>query len=151
MTERSVTITGTRSTGHRGPTEYTALFGEYLGPFADGAHFYVGGARGIDSLALLWLARNTEAGLTVVVPGTVEQQPEEARQAIVRVRDRLTDIVQLRAPELNTAAYHARNRWMVDHSAMTIGFPRAGQAQSGTWQTLTYTRDMGKPHLIVPV
>ncbi|MEU4652757.1 hypothetical protein AB0G32_02200 [Streptomyces sp. NPDC023723] len=146
-----MTITGTRSTGHRSRTEYAGLFGEYLGPFANCAHFYVGGAKGIDSLALLWLARNTGAGLTVVVPGVVDQQPEEARQAIARVRDRIAEVVQLRAPELNTAAYHARNRWMVDRSSMTIGFPRVGQTQSGTWQTLTYTHDEGKPHLVVPV
>ncbi|GAA4804900.1 hypothetical protein [Streptomyces ziwulingensis] len=146
-----MSITGTRSTEHRGLTEYAALFGEYLGPFANGAHFYLGGAKGIDSLALLWLARNTEAGLTVVVPGTVDQQPTRARQAVAQVRDRVTEVVQLRAPELSTASYHARNRWMVDHSTMTIGFPRAGQTQSGTWQTLTYTHDEGKPHLVVPV
>ncbi|MBT2415250.1 DNA-processing protein DprA [Streptomyces sp. ISL-12] len=151
MSKRSITVSGTRSVGHRSLTEYAALFGEYLGPFVEGAHCYVGGAKGIDSLALLWLARATEAGLTVVVPGTVDQQPEEARQAIARVRDRVTEVVQLRASELNAASYHARNQWMVDHSTMTIGFPRAGQRRSGTWQTLTYAHDAGKPCLIVPV
>ncbi|MBQ1089664.1 hypothetical protein [Streptomyces sp. B93] len=146
-----MTITGTRSTGHRPVTEYEALFREWLGPFEADAHFYIGGANGIDSLTLLWLAGNTDASLTVVVPGTVAQQPSEARQAITRVRTRVKEIVELGADTLNSDTYHARNRWMVDHTTMTIGFPRAGQLGSGTWQTLTYTRDQGKPHLIVPV
>lgn len=148
---RTVTITGTRDTRHRRLTEYAGLFGEYVAPFASDAHFYVGGAKGIDSLMLIWLAGNSDAALTVVVPGTVDQQPAEARQAIARVRDRISEVVELKAPELNSAAYHARNRWMVDRTGMTIGFPRAGQLQSGTWQTLNYTRDQGKPHLVVPV
>lgn len=148
---RTVTITGTRSTGHRSLAQYADLFAEYLAPWAEGAHFYIGGARGIDSLTLLWLAGNTSASLTVVTPGRLDQQPAEARQAVTRVQDRITEIVELAAPELNTTAYHARNRWMVDRTGMTIGFPRAGQLDSGTWQTLTYTRDQGKPHLIVPI
>ncbi|MER6531424.1 hypothetical protein [Streptomyces sp. NPDC001508] len=149
---RTVTITGTRSTNHRVLAEYANLFATYLGPFSPDAHFYIGGAKGIDSLALLWLAGNTTADLTVVVPGTVEQQPAEARQAIVRVRDRIREIIELRAPELRSPAYHARNRWMVDHSSMTIGFPKSDALPtSGTWQTLNYTRHQGKPHLIVPV
>nr|WP_268256777.1 DNA-processing protein DprA [Streptomyces spiralis] len=148
---RTVTITGTRSTGHKSLTEYAQLFSAYLGPFATGAHFYIGGAKGIDSLSLVWLAGNTQAALTVVVPGTVEQQPAEARQAIARVRERISEMVELAAPDLNSASYHARNRWMVDRSSMTIGFPLAGQLQSGTWQTLNYTRGQGKPHLVVPI
>ncbi|QIJ66535.1 hypothetical protein [Streptomyces sp. JB150] len=148
---RAVTITGTRSTGHRGPEEYAALFAGYLRPFADSAHFHIGGAKGIDSLTLLWIADNTAADITVVVPGTVDQQPAEARQAIARVRDRIREIVELRAPELGSPAYHARNRWMVDRSSMTIGFPKGEDPASGTWQTLNYTADQGKPRLIVPV
>ncbi|MGW5530218.1 hypothetical protein [Streptomyces xanthochromogenes] len=147
---RTVAITGTRATGHRTPDEYDALFAAYLRPFADG-HFYIGGAKGIDSLALLWLAGNSAARLTVVVPGTVTQQPAEAQQAIARTRDRIQDLVELGAPELDTPAYHARNRWMVDHASMTIGFPHADEPMGGTWQTLNYTAEHGKPHLIVPV
>ncbi|MEV5337509.1 hypothetical protein AB0K93_03360 [Streptomyces sp. NPDC052676] len=148
---RAVTITGTRSTGHRSLAEYATLFAGYLRPFADNAHFHIGGARGIDSLTLLWIADNTAADITVVVPGTVDQQPAEAQQAIARVRDRIKEIVELQAPELGPPAYHARNRWMVDRSSMTIGFPKGGDSASGTWQTLNYTADQGKPRLIVPV
>ncbi|WP_244187846.1 DNA-protecting protein DprA [Streptomyces regalis] len=148
---RTVAITGTRNTGHRSPDEYARLFTDYLGPFANGARFYIGGAKGIDSLSLLWLAGNTTADITIVVPGTVDQQPAEARQAVARMRGRIRKIVELRASELKSPAYHARNRWMVDHAGMTIGFPHGGEPSSGTWQTLNYTADQGKPRLIVPV
>lgn len=148
---RTVAITGTRRTGHRVLDEYARLFADYLGPFAEGAHFYIGGAKGIDSLSLLWLAGNTTADLTVVAPGTVDQQPAEARQAIARTRERIKAVVELGAPELKAPAYHARNRWMVDRSGMTIGFPFGDDPSSGTWQTLAYTADQGKPRLIVPV
>ncbi|MCX5385882.1 hypothetical protein [Streptomyces sp. NBC_00083] len=147
---RTVAITGTRETGHRSLDDYSVLFTAYLAPFADG-HFYIGGAKGIDTLSLAWLAENTEAHLAVVVPGTVAQQPAEARRVIVGVGARVRDVIELGAAELGTSAYHARNRWMVDHASMTIGFPHATQPSTGTWQTLNYTAAQGKPRLIVPV
>ncbi|WP_328313055.1 hypothetical protein OG432_24250 [Streptomyces sp. NBC_00442] len=147
---RTVAITGTRKTGHRSLDEYAGLFAAYLRPFAD-SHFYIGGASGIDSMTLLWLAGNTSAQLTVVAPGTVDQQPADARQAIARTRDRIKEIVELKAGELRTPAYHARNRWMVDHASMAIGFPNAQDPTGGTWQTLNYTAEQRKPRLIVPV
>lgn len=147
---RTVAITGTRKTGHRSLDEYGDLFAAYLRPFAD-SHFYIGGASGIDSLTLLWLAGSTSAQLTVVVPGTVDQQPADARQAIARTKDRVKETVELGAGELRTPAYHARNRWMVDRASMTIGFPHAAEPTGGTWQTLNYTAQQGKPRLIVPV
>ncbi|MFD8383285.1 DNA-processing protein DprA [Streptomyces sp. NPDC059679] len=150
---RAVAITGTRSTAHRDLASYAELFADYLGPFVDpNASFYLGGATGIDSLALLWLAGNASSQITIVVPGTVQQQPAEAQQAITRSRNRITEIVELRADRLDAPAFHARNRWMVDHSHMVIGFPLAGpQGTSGTWQTINYGAEQGKPHLIVPV
>ncbi|MEU9195371.1 hypothetical protein [Streptomyces hundungensis] len=147
---RTVAISGTRNTGHRAPDDYAILFMTYLGPFAE-SHFYLGGASGIDSLSLLWLAENSAAEITVVVPGTVDQQLSDARQAIARTRERIKEVIELNAGELDTSAYHARNRWMVDHASMTIGFPNAAEPTSGTWQTLDYTAQQGKPRLIVPV
>lgn len=147
---RTVAITGTRNTGHHSLDEYAALFADYLAPFAD-AHFYIGGAKGIDSLTLLWLAGNAEARITVVVPGRLDQQPAEARQAIARSQDRINDVVELKAVELKSPAYHERNRYMVDRSSMVIGFPHRDEPSSGTWQTLTYAAGLGLPRLIVPV
>ncbi|MEI5034195.1 hypothetical protein RB201_20125 [Streptomyces sp. S1A(2023)] len=83
---RTVTITGTRETGHKSLAEYADLFEQYLEPFVPAAHFYLGGAVGIDSLALLWLADRTTAAITVVAPGTLSQQPAEAREAVARTR-----------------------------------------------------------------
>lgn len=148
---KTVAITGTRETSHKSLTEYANLFEQYLGPFAPAAHFYIGGAVGIDSLALLWLADQTSASITIVAPGTMSQQPTEAQEAVARTRDRISEIVELAATELRSPAYHARNRWMVDRASMTIGFPHATEPSTGTWQTINYTADQGKPRLIVPV
>lgn len=146
-------ITGTRQTGHRDLSWYSDLFGRYLAPWATpDAQFYVGGARGIDSLSLLWLAGNSRSRLAVVVPSTVDRQPAEARQAIDRCRDRIAEIVELGAPELCTPAFHARNRYMVGRAQIVLGFPLAGpEGASGTWQTLNYAAAQGRPRLIVPV
>ncbi|MFD7381847.1 MULTISPECIES: DNA-processing protein DprA [Streptomyces] len=148
---KTVTITGTRETGHKSLAEYVDLFEQYLNPFVPAAHFYLGGAVGIDSLALLWLAERTTATITLVAPGTLGQQPDEARRAVDRSRDRISEIVELAAAELRAPAYHARNRWMVDRTSMTIGFPHATEPSTGTWQTINYTAEQGKPRLIVPV
>lgn len=146
-------ITGTRSTTHRELPWFRDLFCTYLAPFAtEDAHFCIGGAVGIDSLSLLWLAENSKSRITIVVPGTVEEQPAEARQAIAWCRDQIAEIIELRAAKLQTQAYHARNRWMVDRAALVIGFPLEGaEGSSGTWQTINYGASQGKPRLIVPV
>ncbi|MFK8847704.1 hypothetical protein [Streptomyces sp. Ac-502] len=152
----TIAITGTRSTGHHPDQWYATAFGSYLAPFAGPrAHFFLGGAEGVDSLALMWLAANSRSAITVVVPATVAQQPEAARAAVERSRSRITDIVELQSPGLHRTAYHARNRWMVDRSELTIGFPLAAPdgttSRTGTWQTLDYTASLGKPRLIVPI
>jgi hypothetical protein len=151
---RAVTITGTRSTSHRSLDEYRALFEEYVRPFTrPGVRFYLGGAKGIDSLGLLWLAGETEVDVTVAVPAKVADQPADARYAIATAREaeRLDELVELGA-ELHTPGYHARNRWMVDRSDFVIGFPRTGNsAGSGTVYTLDYAAEQGKPRLVVPV
>lgn len=151
---RTVTITGSRCTDHRSPEHFQKLFSLYLAPFAQrDSHFYIGGAVGIDTLTLSWLAANTRCSITVVVPCTVEAQPQEASQAI-RLWDtkrRLTEVVELGAPQLGSAAYHARNRWMVDHSEFVVGFPLDNDQSSGTWYTLNYAAGQDKPRLIVPI
>ncbi|MEV4252491.1 hypothetical protein AB0J52_04920 [Spirillospora sp. NPDC049652] len=150
---QTVTITGTRSTDHRPLDEYRRLFKEYLGPFA-GPHvqYYIGGAPGIDSLSLSWLASETDAAITLVVPARVTDQPADARLAITTVREagRLSDMVELRG-EARTSGYHARNRYMVDRSDLVIGFPRSGMPGGGTHYTLDYATSRNKPRLVVPV
>ncbi|MGW1682611.1 hypothetical protein [Saccharopolyspora sp. NPDC002376] len=149
-----MTITGTRTTGEVSDAELGELFDAYLRPFAtDEVRFYIGGAAGIDTATLEWLAVYTSARLTVTVPCTVPDQPASAAEAIGRwsQQGRLDEVVELRASERGTAAYHARNRWMVDRSEFVIGFPRGTDPASGTWYTLTYAADRGKPRLVVPL
>ncbi|SDU62841.1 DNA recombination-mediator protein A [Amycolatopsis marina] len=151
---RHVTITGTRSITAQAETQLTGLFDDYLRPFADpNATFYLGGAAGIDTSALDWLAEHTQAALTVVVPCTVADQPAVAGEAIHRWQrgGRLAGVVELRAEKLGSSAYHARNRWMVDRSGFVIGFPQGSDSTSGTWYTVNYAADQGKPRLVVPV
>jgi len=129
MEPREVTITGTRDTGHRQSDDYAALFACFIRPFASAATtFYLGGAVGIDSLALLWLAKETGS----------------------RLQKRLGELVEL-GLEARTAGYHTRNRWMVDHSSFVIGFPLSGTEGGGTGYTLEYAKEQHKPRLVVPI
>src|SRR5690606_19139709 len=100
--------------GHRALDEYRELFEQYVRPFAAPAtRFYLGGATGIDSLALFWLSGETQVALTVAVPAKVVDQPADARHAIATAREvgRLDELVGL-GGELRTPGYHSRNRWM---------------------------------------
>ncbi|GAY11432.1 hypothetical protein [Pseudonocardia sp. N23] len=153
--ERRVAITGTRSIGDAPDDRLAAAFDAYLRPFADSAaHFYVGGASGVDTAALQWLATNTEAALTVVVPCRIVDQPTGSANVIEALRDegRLADVVEMGATLLGKAAYHARNRWMVDHAGIVIGFPRGDESTGGgTWYTLNYAAEQAKVRLVVPL
>ncbi|MCG8417677.1 MAG: hypothetical protein MJE77_06995 [Proteobacteria bacterium] len=147
-------ITGTRKAEVRTETELEALFRRFVGPFADpAAHAYLGGAAGIDTLALSWLARNTESLITVAVPVRVAEQPRPAQVEIAAAAraGRLHELVELGHPAgLGDAAYNARNRWLVDRAELLIGFPLTTEDDgSGTWYTLGYAARQGIPRLIV--
>lgn len=153
---RTIAISGTRSTDHRPGDDFFDLFGEYLLPLVErpGVHVYVGGAVGIDTLALGWLARETEADITVAVPSTVADQPEPAQRQIeaAAVVQRLGRIVELRHPRFpSTEAYHARNRWMVERCRLLVAFPRAGAGSGGTQYTIDYASSLHVPRMIISV
>ncbi|MFG7946762.1 hypothetical protein [Streptomyces cacaoi] len=148
---RSVAVTGSRTTEHRPFAHYAALFERYLAPFAPGGHFHLGGMRGVGGLALEWLAERTDAELTVVLPGTLHDEPLDARRLVDRARERIAQIVELGASPVDADAYAARNRRLVDHTDMTIAFPVGTSRGSATWQTLEYTAEQGKPRLVVPI
>jgi hypothetical protein len=153
--ERSVAITGTRSIGDAPVDALADAFEAYLRPFAGpSTRFSVGGAPGVDTAALQWLAAHTDSALTVVVPCRVVDQPRGSAEVVERLRaeGRLTDVVEMGATLLGRAAYHARNRWMVDRCGLVIGFPRGDEsAGGGTWYTLTYAAEQGKARLVVPL
>jgi predicted Rossmann fold nucleotide-binding protein DprA/Smf involved in DNA uptake len=152
---RAVAISGTRRTKHLSAAEVEALFDRFLTPFIDtGTLVFVGGAKGIDTLALIWLVEQTVGRLCVVVPGTVEGQPEESQAAIEAAQAVATvDVVQLRHSEFpSTASYHHRNRWMVDRADLLTAFPRRNvESTSGTNYTIDYAAERGLPRIIVPI
>jgi hypothetical protein len=152
----AITITGTRGTRHRPAGEYYTIFTEYLSPFADQrAHFYVGGAIGIDALSLLWLSRETPSRVTVAVPGTISGQPDDAQQAIAIATSEgngRTEVIELaHEAHPSTESYYFRNRWMVDRSEFVIAFPHNNDHGRGTWYTADYAAGQGKPRLIIPI
>lgn len=152
MLTRGVTITGTRDVGGR-LEALRAGIEEFVAPFAGaGVRFHLGGAAGVDSVCLRWLAAETEAELVVVVPATLAEQPAEARSAVAEAvsAGRLTSLVEL-GLTARTDGYHARNRWMVDRSDLVIGFPLAVTEGGGTGHTLDYARSLGRPRLIAPL
>jgi predicted Rossmann fold nucleotide-binding protein DprA/Smf involved in DNA uptake len=152
---RPVVISGSRDTEHRPAADYEALFSEFLAPFVeDGTTVYVGGAKGIDSLALTWLTANTGARAVVAAPGTVSGQPAEAQAAIAAALQRSprVEVVELRHPEFpSAAAYHSRNRWMVDRARLLVAFPRVNNPSSGTVYTINYAVGQGLPYVVVPI
>lgn len=153
----AITISGTRSTEHRADTDYFRVFADLVAPYTQpgtAVRFYLGGAPGIDTLGLRWLAEQTRATLTVVVPATVAAQPEPAREAIraAGLAGRIDLVVELAQQDFpSTAAYHARNRYMVDNSELLIAFPLATGAEGGTLSTMEYAAERGLPRLIVPI
>jgi hypothetical protein len=149
-----VTITGARAVEHLSVEELVGVFEAYVLPFAVAeAEFYVGGAVGVDTAVLEWLAGETAAAVTVVVPRTVRDQPDVASAAIVKWSEagRLKELVELDIDEVGIDAYLARNRWMVDKSDLVIGFPRSGDQGSGTGYTLGYAASQGKALLVAPI
>ncbi|WP_245886061.1 hypothetical protein [Umezawaea tangerina] len=150
----AVTVTGARAVEHLTAEELVEVFEAYVLPFAvPGAHFYLGGAVGVDTAALDWLAEVSKADVSVVVPRTVRDQPDEAADVIVKWREagRLAELVELDTDEVGTDGYLERNRWMVDRSELVIGFPRSGDQGSGTGYTLGYAASKGKALLVVPI
>jgi predicted Rossmann fold nucleotide-binding protein DprA/Smf involved in DNA uptake len=146
-----ITITGTRDVPEAAG-DCQALF-EWMRPYAAAGHgFFVGGAVGIDTLALGWLV-SRRAPVTVVVPATVEDQPAAACGRIRQAeRAGLAEVVELHHPGFPEAeAFHARNRYMVDRSQFVVGYPLSGRDGGGTWDTLEYAASKGLPRLIVPV
>ncbi len=162
MTDRTkgltIAITGTRRVESRQET-LDELFTDVLTPFAQASSpdrgWLLGGAAGIDTLALHFLAGFDSGRLTVAVPVRCADQPAHAQAAIEQARaaGRVERIVELGHPEgIGQAAFTARNLWLVEHCDLVIGFPLSGKDDgSGTWETLEHAAELGKPYLVAPL
>lgn len=149
-THRLIAITSAREGTVSGDTLNANLLPFAVAP----AHFLIGGARGLDTDILLWLAKCSMSTITVVVPWTVEEQPYSSKLAINQLLDlNRIQVNELRSSSPSPAAYHNRNKYMVDRSSLVIGFPIHGNWESsrGTWSTLDYAKKQKRPRLIVPV
>ncbi len=124
-------------TGHRDYGDPAAM---YRGLDRIGARqFYFGGARGIDTDALIYVAETKPQSIrTVVVPNRLADQPVAARAAI---RQHATNIIELK----NTGPdrYQFRNQYMVNRADKTVGFYNY-TGRGGTYQTINYARSQGK-------
>lgn len=113
---------------------------------------YFGGAVGADTEALqaaLELRRGARPRLVVVVPDSLDAQPVRTRH----VSRRADEVIELRRPIVRAdrwGAYHARNRWMVDHASLVVAF-WDGHPRSGTAATVGYARRRGVAVRVVEV
>jgi predicted Rossmann fold nucleotide-binding protein DprA/Smf involved in DNA uptake len=154
-TTARIAITGTRTPGVD-EEELADLFRRYLAPFDGSASTWMlGGAGGIDTVALRWLTEHGRGDLVVAVPVTTADQPHEARAAIRRAEatGRLVQLEELRHPAgVGPEAFTVRNRWLVEQSEFVVGFPAtATEDGSGTWETVNHARSLERPVLVVPV
>lgn len=152
-----IAVTGSRELGPRARGDVIGAFDAFLLPFARlGAHWVLGGAAGIDTMVLDWLAGLGIPGnpIMVAVPVTVADQPREAQLAIRKASDRnqRVEVIELRhSSGAGPAAWTARNMFMVERSQLVIGFPATDTPDlSGTWETLAYARRRHRTLLTVP-
>jgi len=125
-------------TGHREYPDPAALYRGLNQLKAD--HYMFGGARGIDSDALEYLARTQPSSIrTVVVPNRLIDQPGEAQVIIKR---HATNVIELH----NTGPdrYFIRNKYLVDNSTRVQAFYDFRE-HGGTYQTINYANNRGKP------
>lgn len=154
MPQLRIAVTGTRAVPDTAPASVSATLADHLRPFcAPDTTWLLGGAAGIDTVALAWLAEEPARGrIVVAVPVTAAAQPAAAAAAIERANHagRIDKLVELNHPEgLGAAAYTARNRWLVEEADLVVGFPLTpADDGSGTWETLRYAHARRRPVVV---
>ncbi len=109
-------------------------------------HYFLGGARGIDTDALDYISRTQPSSMrTVVVPNRVVDQP---RAAQVSIKNHASNVIELR----NTGPdrYMLRNRYMVNHSDRTVAFYDF-RGRGGTFNTINYATGENKLETVFPM
>ena len=105
-----------------------------------------GGARGTDTVALTAAGHKALSGvtLTVVVPGTVVQQPAAAQEAI---RSYAGQIVEMRLPLSDKSSYQRRNIAMIAKADGLLAFWHG--KPGGTANCISAARKINLPVEIV--
>lgn len=108
--------------------------------------YILGGAQGIDSDALEYLAKTQPHSLrTVVVPNRLVDQP---KLTIPITKKYSTSIIELGRSD--PGRYMNRNRYMVDYSKHLRAFYDFRKS-GGTYNTIEYARNIGRPLSITPM
>jgi DNA polymerase III epsilon subunit-like protein len=137
----------TAVTGHRAITEADADEVRRVIRAEPAGVWIFGGALGVDTVALRAAREAGLSWLEVIVPGTVAQQPAEARRAIEECSDAVTE---MRAPNLADArSYYARDREMVRRASRVLAFLDGRSGSSGTRATAEYAREQGRQVQVV--
>lgn len=105
-----------------------------------------GGALGSDTIALVTACdlREVETALTVIVPGTLDQQPVEARKVAKKCADR---VIELGASRLDAPAFYRRNDALLQGADVLVAFTD-GRTTGGTAYTIRKAEQLGVPSLI---
>lgn len=142
MTARnSIAIAGSRDVGSE---TARLLFEQHLSPLLyQSRTWLLGGARGIDQLAIEWLLERNET-CWLVIPYTMASQPKWM-QPLFEQADR---VVELQLPRRKSACAF-RNRYMVDLCGIVIGF-RSGKG-TGTLPILKYALRQQKEVHAIPI
>ena len=137
----------TAVTGHRAISEADADVVRRTIAAEPAGVWIFGGALGVDTVALRAAREAGLSWLEVIVPGTVAQQPPEARRAIEECAD---DVTEMRAGNLRDArAYHERDRMMCHRASRVLAFLDGRRESSGTRVTAEYARWQGRPVTVV--
>jgi len=112
---------------------------------------YFGGARGVDTKALLAalnFRKDPTLKFVVVVPYTVEDQPPETHE-VTRLADEVVEL-NFRGKMQYIPALRKRNQYMVDRADKLLALSN-GDKQSGTWQAIRMAHKQDKPVQIVDI
>ncbi len=131
-------------TGHREYPDRSALF-RGLDRFRAREYIF-GGARGVDSDALQYIAGQQPRSIrTVVVPNRLTDQPISTQVITKRYASRVIELKNAGADR-----YMIRNRFMVDRSTRVSAFYDF-RGRGGTYNTIEYARNIGRPVTINPM
>ena len=111
----------------------------YVKAFPD-AHFYFGGARGVDTIALI-AASEAGALCKVIVPFRVDDQPHEATAAIGKYV-LVQNIREMKLPR-GRRAYLMRNEALIHPADLVLGFTDV-KLEGGTHHAMTLARKQDK-------